>query len=202
MSQLSNYSVETDQLILLSFEDGRSLRVPISQLPKYLKGRDLQRVRRAINMRRAFFRQNMPPTIIVLIATLVVAALAAAGEHTLAAIFSGASSPGSQLPGAVHMVQSAPATSLVITVQTQPALASPAKKLARKIAAPAASVISAQLPVPTLAPAEIIKSLPAVSVTPSVTPADTLREPLRGVQPSPSPSPTPLAASPSPSPAP
>jgi hypothetical protein len=119
MSQLSNYSVETDQLILLSFEDGRSLRVPISQLPKYLKGRDLQRVRRAINMRRAFFRQNMPPTIIVLIATLVVAALAAAGEHTLAAIFSGASSPGSQLPGAVHMVQSAPATSLVITVSAQ-----------------------------------------------------------------------------------
>ena len=44
MSDLANYSIETDHTVLLWFQDGRHLRVPLGQLSHYLKPRDLEKI--------------------------------------------------------------------------------------------------------------------------------------------------------------
>ena len=76
MGELSNYSIETDQLIWLVFKDGHSLRVPVGQLSRYLVPKDLQKVRRAMKLRRDFFRQNMPKALLLLLVFGLVAAAA------------------------------------------------------------------------------------------------------------------------------
>lgn len=83
MSELANYSIETDRLIFLAFQDGSSLRVPVSQLPRYLTARDLQKVRRAIKLRRDFFRQHMPRALVV-VAVLGALSLLATGTAVVA----------------------------------------------------------------------------------------------------------------------
>lgn len=75
MSELSTYSIETDQLVFLAFKDGHSLRVSVAQLPRHLSPHDLAKVRRAIRLRRDFFRQNMPRVLVIGLAVLLAAAV-------------------------------------------------------------------------------------------------------------------------------
>src|SRR5882724_13587912 len=77
MGELSNYSIENDQLGWLVFKDGHSLRVPVGQLSRYLVPKDLKKVRRAMELRRDFFRQNMPKAFLLLLAFGLIAAVTA-----------------------------------------------------------------------------------------------------------------------------
>src|SRR5471030_2034291 len=83
MGELVNYSIETDQLIWLAFKDGRNFRVPIRQLSSHLAPHDLQKVRRAMKLRRDFFRYNMPKAFIFILAASILVAITA-GSQVLA----------------------------------------------------------------------------------------------------------------------
>ncbi len=86
MGELANYSIETDHTVLLSFKDGKSLRVPFSQLAHYLRPTDLERVRSAIKLRRDFIRRHMPKALIALVAVGLLA-LFVGGSRVMAALW-------------------------------------------------------------------------------------------------------------------
>jgi hypothetical protein len=86
MSELANYSIETDQSVWLSFKDGHNLRVSVNQLPRYLSPHDLQKVRRAMKLRRDFIRHHMPKTLAIA-AVLGLTALAVSSGQMLAAFW-------------------------------------------------------------------------------------------------------------------
>jgi hypothetical protein len=69
MSELANYSIETDHTVLLSFKDGRRLRVPVGQLDHHLAESDLDRVRKSLKLRRDFIHRHMPRVALVVAAT-------------------------------------------------------------------------------------------------------------------------------------
>lgn len=64
MAVLANYSIETDQTVLLSFADGRRVRVPLGQLAQHLEPADLIKVQRALELRRSFIKRHMPRTLL------------------------------------------------------------------------------------------------------------------------------------------
>jgi hypothetical protein len=61
MLQMSDFSVESDQRILLKYQDGSSLRVAVADLSKHLKKEDLAKVKRALRLRRQYFAKMLPP---------------------------------------------------------------------------------------------------------------------------------------------
>jgi hypothetical protein len=80
MSELANYSIETDHTVLLAFKDGRHLRVPISQLAHYLMPPDLAKVRAAIKLRKEFIRRHMPKVALVFVAGGLIALMITGGQ--------------------------------------------------------------------------------------------------------------------------
>ena len=79
MVDLENYRIETDRTVLLSFRDGRKVRVRADRLPRYLHPKDVAVVRRALRLRRDFLRFHMPKAALVFLAAgLLVAALISA----------------------------------------------------------------------------------------------------------------------------
>jgi len=86
MGDLENYSIETDQTVLLSFRDGRKLRVRSDRLARHLRPHDLVVVRRALRLRRDFLRLHMPKTAVLLLAAGLLAALMV-GTRVVARLF-------------------------------------------------------------------------------------------------------------------
>jgi len=80
MSELANYSIETDHTVLLAFKDGRRMRVPIGQLNHHLAPPDLEKVRAAIKLRRDFIRRHMPKVALLVAATGLVGLLTVGGR--------------------------------------------------------------------------------------------------------------------------
>ncbi len=70
---LSNYSIEGEQNILLSFFDGSNVRCRPAELPTHLAGSDLERVRTALQTRREFIRRVLPPTVTMIMLAATVA---------------------------------------------------------------------------------------------------------------------------------
>jgi hypothetical protein len=60
MGTLENFSIETENVVLLHFKDGQTKRVAVWQLSRHLLTRDLQRVRSALKLRRDFLRDHTP----------------------------------------------------------------------------------------------------------------------------------------------
>ncbi|MDF2461015.1 MAG: hypothetical protein K0S68_418 [Candidatus Saccharibacteria bacterium] len=80
MSELANYSIETDHTVLLAYADGRRLRVPIGQLPHHLAKPDLERVRASLRLRRDFIRTHMPKAALLLLGIGLVSLLSVGGK--------------------------------------------------------------------------------------------------------------------------
>jgi len=181
MSELANYSIETDKIVLLSFKDGRSLRVPFRHLSNYLKGADLEKVKKTINLRRHFLRIHMPRFFIILAAIGGAVALLTVGGKTVASLLG--HQPAQQQPASHTGIAR---SQLVPSPQLSPAAAQPAQRDIRLTAAKrpvaqgqASSLQSTAAPVPA-PPA----STPLPLASPTVSPTPT-------ASPSPSPSPTP-----------
>jgi hypothetical protein len=142
MSELANYSIETDQLVWLQFKGGESFRVPLDRLDDYLSPKDLRRVHRTIKLRRDFLRQHFPRTLV---------AVAAAGLAAFA-IYDGSNVAG-------LWVHAHPATPL-------PAHEQGARSIISTPAAPAAATATTATMVPTATPQPTAK--PAVLSSPPV----------------------------------
>ncbi len=80
MSELANYSIETDQTVLLLFKDGRNLRVPVGQLASHLIDTDLERIRRAVRLRRDFLGRYMPKALLAVMLIALVSLLVTGGR--------------------------------------------------------------------------------------------------------------------------
>lgn len=198
MGELANYSIETDHTVLLLYKDGKSLRVPFSQLAHYLKPTDLERVRSAIKLRRDFIRRHMPKAVIAL-AVGGLLALFIGGSRVVATLWGQPDNPaaaperadpkhdiagGTNLSGSVN----APSPSTEPVAASTPAPA--AKPNAQARAAQSRLKKSSR---PQVKTSNIIITLPILP-SPVVVP---LPDPLAGPTPSPAPS-----TSPSPTPTP
>src|SRR6266705_3268680 len=106
MGDLENYSIETDQTVLLSFRGGRKLRVRSDRLARYLRPRDLIVVRRALRLRRDFLSLHMPKTAALLLAAGLVAALMI-GTRAVARLF-------------LHQDPAGPSHTSIVRSQMQP----------------------------------------------------------------------------------
>lgn len=60
MSSLSSYSLETDQIVLLKFSDGSSLRVTHDQLDGLVAAEELRSIHRSIEKRANFIKDSLP----------------------------------------------------------------------------------------------------------------------------------------------
>ena len=58
--KLLNYRIETDHTVLLQYADGADKRVPISKLRKYVEQEDFNKIELALNLRKYYFKRNLP----------------------------------------------------------------------------------------------------------------------------------------------
>jgi hypothetical protein len=189
MGELANYSIETDQLVWLAFKDGHSLRVPVAQLARYLAPRDLQKVRKAMNLRKDFFRQNMPKALVAVVAFGLIT-LVVAGQQVLA-LLGRRSTPTLASPTHTEIVRNITPQSPEPSPAPSPATSPVAAVVARRTAARAK-------PVPTLPPAasSAVAGATAVLVTPIPAAPTASPAPSPAASPSPSPSPSPTPSTP------
>ena len=68
MSKLLRYSIETDQTVLLKYDNSSEQRVSIACLRDVLKGDDLKRVQNALRVRKSFFKRHLPKLAITIAA--------------------------------------------------------------------------------------------------------------------------------------
>lgn len=194
MSELANYSIETDHTVLLLFKDGRKLRVPMAQLPRHLTPRDLAKIRSAIKLRQDFIRQHMPKASVILIVAAGLLAIMLAGSRAVATLLHRPSSLPPSGPsdntGIVRSVE-APSPSASPSVQPAPANVAPSRpattatrhRIARRVTHPtakkpltglsdAATVTGGVLGMPQPAPSPDPSVTPIASPTPTPTPTD------------------------------
>jgi hypothetical protein len=207
MRELDNYSIETDHTVLLSFKDGRSIRVPIDQLANYLAQSDLRRVQASMKLRQDFVRQHMPKVALALAAGGFLALFMAGGRsvaHLLQSPSPAESTPPST--GIVRSLDPPPTPSLSPVPQPAPGstglTANPlkAKRLAKR--RPPAVRVAAHitaLPTPTTL-GGLITELPTnpVSIMPAPAAGNDPGLVVTPDQPSATPSPSPEVPSPSP----
>jgi hypothetical protein len=201
MSDLANYSIETDHMVLLSFKDGRRLRVPLGQLANHLGTDDLAKVTRAFKLRRDFIRHHMPKAVIVLVAGGLIALSVTAAPKVMAWITHQTPAPAPAPAPETRIVHDSRTGPSVSPSPQQPAvkgqaIARPGSKVGSRIAHPS------KLHQPT--DTSIKLATPATGAIASVTLPVTLPTPLPTVVPaSPITSPTPSpSASPTPVPSP
>ncbi|MBW4062028.1 hypothetical protein HJC99_05650 [Candidatus Saccharibacteria bacterium] len=84
MSELADFSIETETTVLLVYNDGTRLRVPTRRLSKYLDGVELTRVRHALKLRREFWRQHLPKGSLAVGLAAALLAIGMAGTTKLA----------------------------------------------------------------------------------------------------------------------
>lgn len=84
MQRLSNFSIETDSVVLLHFQDGQEQRVPVSQLPQHLYDSDLKRVNAAMRLRHDFIRTHLPKMGLMVLVILGLAAVVVGGQRAVA----------------------------------------------------------------------------------------------------------------------
>src|SRR5882672_6975365 len=123
MSELANYSIETDQTVLLSFKDGRNIRAAITNLPRLLPPRDVEKVMRALKLRHDFITRHMPKAAALIVATGLLALLVAGGG-ALAQLWTRRTEPEPAPPHST-LVRSIERPSPEVTPSTGPAVASP-----------------------------------------------------------------------------
>jgi hypothetical protein len=203
MSDLVNYSIETDHTVLLSFKDGRRLRVPLGQLPNHLGADDLAKITRALKLRRDFIRRHMPKAVLVLVAGGLIALGATEAPKVVAWLTHQPATPApAPEPAAPKIVHDSRTASPTVAPSPQPAIKGQAIAQATGKSSARASLskssktrgTSTQLKLPvtgTVASVTLPVTLP--TPLPTVLPADpiTSPSPSPSVSLTPTPSPTP-----------
>lgn len=69
MLKLKNYSVETDNTVLLQFEDGSDKRVSLNHIGEFVAGNDLKKIQGALKVRKSFFKRHVPRVGIAVLAS-------------------------------------------------------------------------------------------------------------------------------------
>ncbi len=187
MSELANYSIETDHIVLLSFKDGRSIRVQMAQLHRHLAPGDLAKIRSAIKLRRDFIRLHMPKAALVLVAGGLLA-LILTGSRVVASLLSHPRPAPVQPPGVPHIARSI----LLPTPSVSPTPQILAQKEATARAPKRRSVARTAKPRPAAAsvPTALAQPVTALLLTPSPLPLP-LPDPSAAPVPTPSPTPQP-----------
>lgn len=195
MTELANYSIETDSTVLLSFRDGKRLRVRLDQVQKYVSPLDAERIRAATRLRQDFIRQHMPKAVFAMAAGML--GLVVAGNQVMAGLWRPKPEPA---PERTEIVRSINAPATESTASTGPMLAAPESTVT-----PAPAVRTAGRTTQTIALKRQRQTspqalLPSAKVSLPVTlPLSTpLPDLLDDVLPLPSPTPSP-SASPAPS---
>ncbi len=85
MQRLADFSIETENTVLLQFAGGGQQRVAVGQLEHYLPSDDLRRVYKALRLRKQFLSRHMPRLgALVLLAGGVMAFLVLGGGQAVA----------------------------------------------------------------------------------------------------------------------
>lgn len=66
--RLASFSIETEQEVLVTFEDGSCRRLKKSELRDQLHADDYARIRKAFRLRQSFWRRNLPGSLAVAMA--------------------------------------------------------------------------------------------------------------------------------------
>jgi hypothetical protein len=187
MSELSNYSIESDHIVILAFKDGRKLRVPLGQLPQHLGAHDLEKIRSAIKLRRDFIQRHMPKVALVMVAGGLIALLSVGGP-AVAQLFS-PPQHAPVMPDHTGIVRNEILPSPGANPDAPPAestsVSSRPPKVAGKLAAKNVSILKTA---PKAIPSPVHGATPIVTPTPTPGPG-----PSPSPTPSPSPSPSPSA---------
>lgn len=69
MIKLTNYSLETENTVLLCFEDGSEKRVPLNHIGEFVAGNDLKKIQGALKIRKSFFKRHLPRASIAVVAS-------------------------------------------------------------------------------------------------------------------------------------
>ncbi len=189
MGDLANYSVETDEVVLLIFHDGTRKRVLTSQLERYLTPRDAARIGRALKLRHLFMRLHMPKALAAVAAGSLIAMLTVTTKP-LATLWIGDAQSAAETPrpSTIELAQDAKPSNQAGT----------ATKIAGTSATPrptpgqsrAAKLSSTPTPRPGLVNGIAATAQQTIKLSPAPTP---LPVPLPSVLPEPSPTPTPIA---------
>jgi hypothetical protein len=83
MGKLSNYSIESDEVVLLQFSDGQNHRAQVKELPKLLGKEDLRKIQSALKLRANYINKHLPNWLKVVILIVLVGPFS--GEVTKAA---------------------------------------------------------------------------------------------------------------------
>jgi hypothetical protein len=145
MSHLENFSIETDNVVLLQFKDGQTKRVAVWQLSRHLLARDLQRVRAAMKLRQDFLRDHMPKSgLIITLAAGLVAVAWGGGAFTSELLRSPA-------PIATESMRVRESVQSTVALEVAPVndLAMPATPMAPAVVAPTTIVGSHEVVGPT-----------------------------------------------------
>jgi hypothetical protein len=69
---LTDFRIESDRVVCLTFGNGCSYRVDAKDLDRFLSSQDLRRVRRALRLRQQFMQRVLPPTILVILLAAII----------------------------------------------------------------------------------------------------------------------------------
>lgn len=202
MSELANYSVETDEVVLLIFQDGSRRRVAANQLDQYLEPFDAARVGAALKLRHRFLRLHMPKAVVAFVAGSAIAMLALASKP-LATLWVGDARSATETPR--------PGTTELVHNTETATKAKPTTAPSSKITSTPKPSISQPTPSPSPAPhsgilASVVHAIVEITKDDPIS-STQVAEPSPSPQPSPSPSvspdPTPIPTMiPSPTPGP
>ena len=83
--RLASFSIETDQQVLINFDDGTAVRLQRSELRGRLEADDYTRVAQAFRVRQSFWRRHLPKGLMVAVAgaTAAIAVLVTNGRPLL-----------------------------------------------------------------------------------------------------------------------
>jgi hypothetical protein len=135
MKKLANFSVETDTVVLLEYQDGQAERVAVWRLAKHLVGADLVRVRAAIKLRQDFIRSHISRLSVILFLTGAALVAVVGGRDAIVRFVQ---------PTSSHAVVSPPNTVVPVAPTTTPAaVPSPQADAAPSPVQPAAPAVTA-----------------------------------------------------------
>ena len=81
---MASFSIETDQQVLVKYDDGSEARLDKSELTKQLSAEDCANVTRAFRLRQSFWRRHLPRGLMALVAgTAVSAAIITTADRPL-----------------------------------------------------------------------------------------------------------------------
>ena len=158
--KLLNYSIETDQLVLLEFSDGQNLRVGFDQVEEYLTGTDLIKVKKAIKIRQDFFKHNNLPGTLVVMAVLSLGVFVALDYQRVAEIINGTRP-------VVSPSEEPVAAAIILTPSPTPTAASASPVIAPAVASPGTANHAAVPAVPAQPASKTQTAVPAVPATPA-----------------------------------